>query len=253
MSALSSMNVLISLSSFGAAEVGRHGQLWATELAMASGADGVEIRGELLHDAAVELPLLRGRAAVYSSPNGLWTADGLLDGVALDLGIERAMALQAPRLKMALGGFSSASHASLVELKARLATQPVELVIENDQSPMAGTVHPLERFFAAQDAAGLDLGMTFDMGNWHWVGECPLLAAKVFAPRVRYIHCKGVQRLPTKWVAVPLADSVAPWRAVLSALPNDVPHAIEYPLIGDDLVAATRAQLAHIRSARGSE
>lgn len=250
MSALSSMQVLISLSSFGAAEVGRHGQSWATELAFSAGADGVEVRGELLRDAASELPLLTGRAAVYSSPDGLWTAEGRLDVVALDLAIERALALNAPRLKMAIGGFNAASHASLSHLKTRLAAQPVELVIENDQTPMGGTVAALESFFAAQDVAGIDLGMTFDMGNWHWLGECPLLAAKAFAPRVRYIHCKGVQRLPAKWVAVPLADSVAPWRAVLRALPGDVPRAIEYPLVGDDLVAVTRAQLAQIRSVR---
>ena len=48
------MKVLISLSSFGAAETGRHGQLWCTDLAQQAGADGVEVRGELLRDAAVQ-------------------------------------------------------------------------------------------------------------------------------------------------------------------------------------------------------
>ena len=66
-----SMQVLISLSSFGAAEVGRHGQLWCTELAQRAGADGLEVRGEMLRDPATELPALAGRAAVYSSPEGL--------------------------------------------------------------------------------------------------------------------------------------------------------------------------------------
>ncbi|MNR49749.1 hypothetical protein D3C85_1691670 [compost metagenome] len=59
-----------------------------------------------------------------------------------------------------------------------------------------------------------------------------------------------MQRLPGKWIAVPLGESAAPWRAVLRALPADVPHAIEYPLIGDDLVAVTRDQVAFIRAAR---
>ena len=67
---------------------------------------------------------------------------------------------------------------------------------------------------------------------------------------MRYVHCKGVQRLPAKWVAVPLMDSSAPWRAVLRALPADVPHAIEYPLIGDDLLAVTRQQIDIIRNSR---
>lgn len=65
---------------------------------------------------------------------------------------------------------------------------------------------------------------------------------------MRYVHCKGVQRLPPKWVAVPLADSAAPWRAVLRALPAGVPWAIEYPLPGDDLAATTRAGIEHLRA-----
>ncbi|WP_077002523.1 sugar phosphate isomerase/epimerase [Variovorax sp. KK3] len=243
--------VLISLSSFGAAEVGRHGQLWCTRLALEAGADSVEVRGELLREPAAELGALAGLASVYSSPEGLWAADGSLDEGALARGLAAATALRAHRLKMAIGGFAAASQFSLAKLKALLDAQPVELLIENDQTVQAGSLDALLRFFDQQAQAGLDLGMTFDMGNWHWLGECPLRAAEALAPRVRYVHCKGVQRLPAKWVAVPLAESVAPWRAVLRALPVDVPHAIEYPLVGDDLPAVTRDQVEHIRSLRG--
>ena len=51
----------------------------------AAGADGVEVRGELLTDPQSELPALAravreaGLAVVYSSPEGLWHADGALD------------------------------------------------------------------------------------------------------------------------------------------------------------------------------
>ena len=245
-------STLVSLSSFGAAEVGRHGQLWFAQLARAAGADSVEVRGELLRDADAELAQLRGLASVYSSPDGLWRSDGSLDTEALARGLSRAAALNAPRLKMAIGGFDARrSAASFHELRARLAAaageRPIELLIENDQTASAGTWAAIQRFVAAQADAGLDLGLTFDMGNWHWLGECPLQAAQALAPHVRYIHCKGVQRRPDKWVAVPLTDSVAPWRAVLHALPADVPHAIDYPLIGDDLHAVTCAELALLR------
>jgi sugar phosphate isomerase/epimerase len=246
------MNVLISLSSFGAAEVGRHGQLWCTRLALEAGADSVEVRGELLRDAAAELPALAGLASVYSSPEGLWADDGALDEGALARGLAAASVLRAHRLKMSIGGYGSGSQRSLARLKELLDDRAfeVELLIENDQTAKAGTLPALQAFFGAADAAGLDLGMTFDMGNWHWLGECPLAAAEALGPRVRYVHCKGVQRLPAKWVAVPLAESLAPWRAVLRALPADVPHAIEYPLVGDDLLAVTREQVAQIRSLR---
>ena len=44
-------SILISLSSFGAAEVRRHGQLYFARLAREAGADGFEVRGELLVEA----------------------------------------------------------------------------------------------------------------------------------------------------------------------------------------------------------
>jgi sugar phosphate isomerase/epimerase len=246
--------ILISLGAFGAAEVRRHGQLWFTQLAQQAGADGVEVRGELLTGAAQELPALAqavralGLAAVYSSPEGLWTEDGALDTRALARAIEGAQALGAPRLKMSIGGFGAASQASFPELARRLERAQLELVIENDQTVAAGTIAPLARFFRAADAAGLVLGMTFDLGNWHWVGECPQEAARVLGARVRYVHCKGVQRLPHKWVAVPIAESAAPWRTVLRALPAGQPWAIEYPLQGDDLLAVTRGEIAQLRA-----
>ncbi|VTU30822.1 Xylose isomerase-like TIM barrel [Variovorax sp. PBS-H4] len=246
------MNVLVSLSSFGAAEVGRHGQLWCTRLALEAGADSVEVRGELLRNASAELPELAGLASVYSSPEGLWSDNGALDEGALARGLAAVGVLRAHRLKMSIGGYAAGSQGSLARLRELLHEQApeVELLIENDQTARAGTLPALQGFFSAADSAGLDLGMTFDMGNWHWLGECPLAAAQALAPRVRYVHCKGVQRLPAKWVAVPLAESMAPWRAVLRALPADVPHAIEYPLVGDDLLAVTREQIAQIRSVR---
>jgi sugar phosphate isomerase/epimerase len=246
--------VLISLSSFGAAEVRRHGQPWFTRLALDAGADGVEVRGELLNDSAAELPAIarvaqeHGGSLVFSSPEGLWDAHGALDASALEAALAAAEALGAHRVKMSIGGFDPvASRASLEPLAQRLQAGGRELVIENDQTPSAGTIAPLRAFFTAADASGLALGMTFDLGNWHWLGECPQEAARSFGARVRYVHCKGVQREPKRWVAVPIADSAAPWRTLLRAMPAGQPWAIEYPLIGDDLLAVTHREVLSLR------
>ena len=246
--------ILISLTAFGAAEVRRRRHLWFTRLCHEAGADGVEVRSELLVDAASELPAIAravhetGMRVVYSSADALWTADGTLDMAALQHALDAAQTLGAPRLKMAIGGFGASSRASLLALQDCLQAARIELVIENDQTPAAGTLPALQEFFEVAKDQGIFLGMTFDMGNWHWTGECPLLAATALAPQVRYVHCKGVQRQPQRWVAVPLADSGAPWRAVLRALPADVPWAIEYPLTGDDLLAVTRREIDQLRS-----
>lgn len=245
--------ILISLSAFGAAEVRRHGQRWFSELCLAAGADGIEVRSELLVDPARELAAIANvvqsanKKLVYSSAEYLWTANGMLDVPALDRALAATQALGAPRLKMSIGGFSRASILTLDDLHARLQQAGTELLIENDQTPAAGTLTTLQNFFAAAHAHGLFLGMTFDMGNWHWTGECPLQAAAVLAAQVRYVHCKGVQRQPNRWVAVPLAESSSPWRAVLRALPVDVPWAIEYPLVGDDLLSVVKREIDHLR------
>ena len=245
--------VLISLGAFGAAEVRRHGQLWFTQLAHAARADGVEVRGELLNDAATELLAIgrvareHGLALVYSSPEGLWSADGSLDASALQRALDAAKAVGAPRLKMSIGGFGRDSSRSFANLAQALRAGGLELVIENDQTVAAGTLAPLQSFFAQANAAGLRLGMTFDMGNWHWTGECPLEAARSCAAQVVYVHCKGVQRQPQRWVAVPLADSAAPWRTILRTMPRGLPWAIEYPLQGDDLLAVTREHVQGLR------
>jgi len=246
--------ILISLSAFGAAEVRRHGQLWFTRLSETAGADGVEVRSELLVDPVTELPAIAdavhtaGKRVVYSCADDLWAADGMLDMPALDRALTAARTLGAPRLKMAIGGFGAASHATFALLQDRLQSTPTELVIENDQTPAAGTLAALQDFLGAAHAHGFFPGMTFDMGNWHWTGECPLQAAQALAPQVRYVHCKGVQRQPQRWVAVPLAESSAPWRAVLRALPADVPWAIEYPLAGEDLLAVTHREISQLRA-----
>ncbi len=250
--------VLISLSAFGASEVRRHGQLWFSELSLEAGADGVEVRSELLTDPERELPAIAravqaaNRKAVYSCAEGLWSADGALDLQALERALVATQALGSTRLKMSIGGFHRASHGSLAMLQQRLTASEIELLIENDQTPRAGTLGALQDFFGATDAQGISLGMTFDIGNWHWSGECPLQAAAAFGTRVRYVHCKGVQRLPKAWVAVPLADSSAPWRSVLRSLATDVPWAIEYPLQGDDLLAVTRQEIAQLRQVAAS-
>jgi sugar phosphate isomerase/epimerase len=247
------LTVLISLSSFGAAEVRRHGQLWFANLSFEAGADGVEVRSELIVDELHELAAIRqlaseeSKSLVYSCALPLWDTQGELDTRALNRAIQATLTLGATRLKMSIGGFNPSSHRSLDTVQAMTQGLPFDVVIENDHTAAAGTLPALRHFFAATRASTFQPGMTFDVGNWHWAGECPLLAAQALSGYVAYIHCKGVQRLTRHWAAVPLSDSSAPWRAVLRALPQGTPWAIEYPLIGDDLLQVTRHEISQLR------
>lgn len=243
--------VLISLSSFGRELAMAHGQAALAEIVAQAGADGVEFRGELQRQEAGEIEAQRtvaqthGLVTVWSSPEGLWDANGVLDEAALARAFDTARALGAYRVKMSLGGFPVGGD--LTALAPWVQRDGIELVVENDQTESAGTRQPLQDFFARTQALGWRIPMTFDMGNWHWTGEDPVLCADDFSAYVGYVHAKGVLRRLADWIAVPLSESQAAWRAVLRRLPADVPRAIEYPLQGDDLIAVTRDAVTQLR------
>ncbi|EYS93955.1 glutamine ABC transporter ATP-binding protein [Cupriavidus sp. SK-4] len=244
--------VLISLTAYGADLALRDGQAALARIAAAAGADGVEFRSELQRGHKDEVREQRevagehGLSVVWSSPEGLWNDAGSLDAAALDRAFTTALALDATRVKMSLGGYRQGT--ALEALLPWLRHDGIELVVENDQTAQAGTVPPLRDFFARTRALGESVPMTFDMGNWHWTGEDPLDAAQVLGAGVDYVHCKGVQRTPAKWIAVPLDQSAAPWRSVLRRLPSHVARAIEFPLQGEDLVQVTRHHVELLRS-----
>ncbi len=244
--------VLISLSSFGRSLALEQGQAALAEIAALAGADGVEYRGELQRAEPGELAGQRsvaqehGLSTVWSSPEGMWDAVGVLDTGALERAFAVAQELGAYRVKMSLGGY--ACGCDLKPLQPWVMRADIELVVENDQTEQAGTEGPLEDFFRRTRALGWRIPMTFDMGNWHWTGEDPLACAQAFGSQVGYVHAKGVYKRAQDWVAVPLSESQAAWRAVFRKLPADVPRAVEYPLQGDDLVAVTRQAVDALRS-----
>jgi sugar phosphate isomerase/epimerase len=247
--------IVISLSSFGATEVNRHGQAWFVNVVRNAGADGVEIRSELLSRPDDELPLIaqqcEGLKTIYSCADPLFTAQGKLAHAALELATRRAQTIGAEVIKFSIGGGANASDDHMRRLADSLHGQAVPVLIENDQSNAAGSIFQLKRFFRKASDCGLELGMTFDIGNWHWAGECPQRASSAFFDRIQYVHTKGVLKQASRWVAVPIADSQAPWKSILDSLPAQCPWAIEFPLVGADLVEVTRKEICHLKEMSG--
>jgi sugar phosphate isomerase/epimerase len=249
------MPIIISLSSFGASEVKRHGQAKFVDLAIEAGADGIEVRSELLSTNKCELSSIAQQAEqmhrIFSCASPLFSPDGELLDENITYAFECAELLRADIIKFSIGGGSKASYKQLEDLSALMGSQADAILIENDQSNQAGSIFHLKKFFKKSLDTGLKLGMTFDIGNWHWVGECPQKASEAFVDHVRYVHTKGVYRQLGKWVAVPLEESQAPWKTILDSLPFHTPWAIEYPLIGDDLLQVTKREIEQLRFIQG--
>lgn len=236
--------IIVVTAAYGADKVREAGgQRAILHVIAGAGADGVEIRRELFNEAelaslstlAGSIELL-GLLACYSAPDALFTPDGILNPM-LPRYLEEAATLNALWLKVSLGHFSDRQQ--LDALRALLDETGMTLVVENDQTN-CGQLAPMQRFKAACRVMNLPVTLTFDMGNWLWVGESPEEAAKHLAPAVSYIHVKAAVPHQQQYRAVPPDHGSTRWQALLDQLPADAPRGIEFPLEGPDLTAVTR-------------
>ncbi|MEB6380965.1 sugar phosphate isomerase/epimerase [Leclercia adecarboxylata] len=236
--------IIVVTAAYGADKVREAGgQRALLPVIAGAGADGVEIRRELFSDAELAtLPMLAesiellGLLACYSAPDALFTPDGVLNPM-LPRYFAEAATLNALWLKVSLGHFNDKQQ--LDALRALLDETGMTLVVENDQT-QCGQLAPMQRFKAACRVMSLPVTLTFDMGNWLWVGESPEEAAKHLAPAVSYIHVKAAIPHKQHYRAVPPDTDSIRWQALLEQLPADVPRGIEFPLEGPDLTAVTR-------------
>ncbi|MFR0673757.1 sugar phosphate isomerase/epimerase [Enterobacterales bacterium AW_CKDN230030176-1A_HGKHYDSX7] len=244
--------VSISLSSYGATLVRQQGQGSFLPLLAAAGVDRVELREELFvqpPDAAALVAALESArlTCVYSSPLELWTPTGTFDE-RLPETLAAARALGAVALKVSLGYYQA--HCDVAALKTLLKPGDPQLLVENDQTQQGGRVEPLLHFFERAQALSVPVGMTFDIGNWQWRGESALQAARLLGRWVRYVHCKAVERAASGRLAAvpPQAFDLKAWETLFDAFAPGVPRAVEYPLVGDDLLTVTRDQVRHLRA-----
>lgn len=239
--------VMVVTSAYGRQQVReKGGQQALLPVISAAGADGVEIRRELFDaDELTRLSELGAAIAAqrldafYSVPEALLMTDGTLNPNMAQR-LDEARQLGAQLIKFAVGHFLPG--VSERALQAVPCDPQLALVVENDQTS-DGSLAAIE---SVPLPAGIS-GLTFDIGNWLWLGEDPQKAARQLADRVRYIHIKAVQRHQQALHTVALDDSDGSWRTVLSQLPADIPRGIEFPLEGDDLVAVTRRYVDLLR------
>lgn len=215
-----------------------------------AGADGVEIRRELLSQKELnQLPALassieaHGLLACYSAPEPLCLDDGSLNP-RLPALLEEARTLNALWLKVSLGHYQQ--KAELERLRGWLEESGMALVVENDQTE-CGQLAPMQRFKAACTVLNLPVTLTFDTGNWLWVGDSPEEAARHLAPAVSYIHVKAAVPHHDRFRAIAPDQADERWLSLLNALPPDAPRGIEFPLEGDDLTAVTRHYVELLR------
>lgn len=239
-----SRKIMVVTAAYGADRVRQAGgQRAMLPVIAGAGADGVEIRREFFSsDELMALPALGesiellGLLACYSAPAPLFMPDGTLNP-DLPRYLREASTLNALWLKVSLGHFSDKHR--LEDLRTLLDESGMTLVVENDQTD-CGQLAPMQRFKAACRVMALPVTLTFDMGNWLWVGDSPEEAARQLAPAVSYIHVKAAVPHKAQFRAVAPDQTDSRWQDLLNQLPADAPRGIEFPLEGTDLTAVTR-------------
>lgn len=245
-------DIIVVTAAYGHAQIAaRDGQRALLPIIQQAGADGVEIRRELLDAAGLAaLPALADAVAEhqlhasYSVPDTLFCDGGEINPRITHY-VEEARQLKAQRLKVALGDFRGALP--LDTLQALLMDLPFQLTVENDQTEY-GRLAPSVAFFTAVREADLPITMTFDMGNWCWTGEDADQAAAQLAAQVGYVHVKAAVPHQDSYRAIALDEADNHWRTLLQHLPGSVPRGIEFPLEGDDLIAVTRHYVSLLRN-----
>lgn len=230
--------VFIPLNALDPNEVNQQGHGFFVPFLKEIGAEGIEIRRELLTPKDYPLSQLKkliqeqGLNTVYSAPVELWGEDGELNHGPLQEVTNEVHALAAQTLKLPLGHYKE-NHSDLGQLKEFIEQLPAgtNLLIENDQTPHGGNVHQLKLFFEAASKTGVNVAMTFDMGNWLYTGEDVHEALSKLKQYVEYVHLKHVERQETGLVTLPMPLNEK--NQILEAFPDHLPVALEFPLNRD--------------------
>lgn len=220
----------------------------AVQIAKDAGADGFELRRELLPAGMqpFEVQSLRLQLEQFLAPPAYSVPEPLFEEGRLQRDFLRHVLAEArsfgchfvkfsPFGKIPDEGEFAALSTMLAELQQE--TPSMEVMLENDQTAASGQLEQWVRFFEQARDFKCPIGMTFDLGNWDCVGVDATKAAQLLGHNVAYVHVKSVEFKDNKWVSRPIHFSATPHPALLY-LATTAPRAIEFPV-----VAAARAAL----------
>ncbi len=233
----------------------------AVQIAKDAGADGFELRRELLASGMqpFEVQSLRLQLEqflsppAYSVPRPLFE-EGRLQRDFLLQTLAEARSFGCHFVKFSPFGKvpDESEFAALTTVLFTLQQEApyMKVMIENDQTAASGQLEQWVRFFEQAMAFKCPIGMTFDLGNWDCVGVDTTEAAQSLGRSVAYVHAKSVEFKDNQWISRPIHFSSTPHPALMY-LPPDAPRAIEFPIAASDratLITRLHTYITWLRS-----
>ncbi|AEJ30082.1 MULTISPECIES: sugar phosphate isomerase/epimerase [Leuconostoc] len=203
------------------------------------GMQSAELRREYFDDIIAETPAISAYAKskrlrlFYSVPDDIFVNHRV--NPKLSAYYHEAIQLGVSVIKFNIGDFDILLPEDIATLET-LVQMGIQTNIENDQTQTSGKMRVIEKFMVAIHEANLTIGYVYDMGNWRYVGEDEMIAAKQLSSYVKYIHVKDDKGFGDEVVTVPLNAGDIAWQEILHILPQNVPVAIEYPTANEQVI-----------------
>ena len=198
------------------------------------GVGAVEIRREFIHDFAEECREIHDKAKslkiqlYYSVPDTLFDG-GTLKKPAVEHYFAEASVMGCTHIKLNIGDYGDKLHQEDISFLTVLSSRTgITLTVENDQTAENGRLKKIQAFLEHCAAQNSSIGMTFDVGNWLWQQESPLMAAEVLSQYTTEIHLKDVATAPDVHTVLLDAGKID-WRQIVREFSPSVPIALEYP------------------------
>lgn len=206
------------------------------------GVDGIEVRREYFTDIAQETKAVgehakqQGLIVNYSVPDEVFLEDGTINP-KLKQYFDEGSVMGISKIKFNTGHFDRFTG-DLKEAFEGLPLDRIEMNVENDQTPVSGTVKAIKTFLdAAHDAGLVQLGYVYDLGNWGFTHGDAVQSAKDLAKYTHYIHLKNtIDQDGTMVTSDDLNTGMFDWKDIISFLPHDVSFALEYPMKDDEQI-----------------
>lgn len=195
------------------------------------GIQTVEIRREYLRDNN-ELAELKEKAIELDMTLFYAVPDVLFPGVlmtkeTLRQYFDEYSQLGAKQFKIVAGYDESINDVDVESLKELMTEYGVlHLTLENDQEAYS-TPSKMKKILDKLKDGGIDVGMTFDTGNFLATGQSPIETAKALQEEVTFIHMKNI-KADTKAMTL-IDEGDIPMFELLGIFSEDVNRAIEYP------------------------
>ncbi|MCE4994217.1 sugar phosphate isomerase/epimerase family protein [Staphylococcus xylosus] len=195
------------------------------------GFNSIEVRREYFKsvnreiDSISQFSLEKNITILYSIPDAIFLENGEVNPY-IKRYFEEAINLKATHVKMTIGNYQNKAQLQNLSL---INDQPFVFTIENDQTMQSGTIQNILKFLTEAKNEEINIGYTYDSGNFRYVGEDEIIGAEKLGGYVSYIHLKNVTQSADKLLATSLEQGDIDWRKAISYLPKDVPIALEYP------------------------